>query len=170
MQKIFMIPAEVIVVLVASVLLSCSPEEARPPAGSLAGPSVKSSDSKDTQKRAQTHTSIQQHKVAAPLRDTCMRMAREGITSANAAEKQAAETFSTQLVRVDHSARLHVYVELTALDDSILQTLTPYQLEIEQKNESLRLIQGWIACAQLDGLASVETVRRIRPPDYAVAR
>lgn len=169
MQKIFMIPAEIIVVLMASVLLSCTPEEARTPAGSLAGLSAKSSDSKDTQKRAQTHTSIQHHKVAAALRDTCMRMAQEGITPANAAEKQAAETFSTQRVRVDQNARVHVYVELTALDDSILQTLTPYQLEIELKNEPLRLIQGWIACAQLDGLAGVETVRSIRPPDYAVA-
>ena len=118
--------------------------------------------------KAELHPS--QGKIVGILRNVADRLAREDPPLDKRASSTLAQHFSSPLVKVDQHARLHVYVELTAVDTEILDHLTAYQLEIELVNEEWHIVQGWLPFDRLGALAANERVLRIRPPDYAIGR
>ena len=126
----------------------------------------------DSQRRkvgqSSAHNSRRQDKLASPLSHICTVLAQQGVTPDNAATVHAPQHFSSSLVKVDEYARIQVYIELTSVTAALLTILRQHSVEIELVNEEKQLVQGWLPCSQLEALARVETVQRVRPPDYAV--
>ena len=112
--------------------------------------------------------SPRQEKLAFPLQQTCTDLTQQGVTPDNAATVHASQRFSSSLVKVDQHARIQVYIKLTSVTAALLTILRQHSVEIELVNEEKQLVQGWLPCSQLEALARVETVQRVRPPDYAV--
>jgi hypothetical protein len=73
-------------------------------------------------------------------------------------------------VRVDPQGRVQVEVDLRAVDEAALHALEAAGLVVELSDRRHRLVQGWIPIDRLDEVAQVPSVRRVRPPDYAVPR
>ena len=115
-------------------------------------------------------SSAAQAKIAVSIRTVCTRMAEQGVSAENAAQHDPAQRFSSPALSVDTNARLQVYVGLTAVNDSALQTLKDHGFQVEIANDALRLVQGWGACDTLSRLADMATVEQIRPPDYAAGQ
>src|SRR3990172_13230809 len=95
-------------------------------------------------------------------------MQASGVTRENASELEVPRRFSSPLVKVDESARVQVYIDLTVIDDEVMETLRGLSVEIEIVDEELRIVQGWLPFDHVEALANDEFVRRIRPPAYGV--
>jgi hypothetical protein len=108
-------------------------------------------------------------KIAEALRSVVQRMQQDGITAATAATRQA-ETYTTSLVRVDHTGSLQVVILVTTVDPQAESSLAQHQVRIEISDAELRLIQAWVPFDRLEQIAALPFVRYIRPPSYAVRR
>jgi len=96
------------------------------------------------------------------------------LEQANLAERSTEmtrpEEFSTPLVRIDRDARLQVYVHVDQIDDTRLADLRAAGLAVEQTSPQYGIVQGWISFERVQDLAVLTSVRRIRPPDYAMTQ
>ena len=108
-----------------------------------------------------------ERKVDYFVRNAVARMKADGITHANAHGRDVRQRFSHRLLKVDDSARIHLYLHLREVDDASLDALTQAGVEIELANPELKLVQGWAPYEQIDALAALDLVTRIRPPEYA---
>lgn len=108
-------------------------------------------------------------KIASPLRHTIARLQQDGITAANAAQRQV-ETYATPLVRIDRHGRLHVVLVVSSVDDQVQLWLEAYQVDIEDTDATLLLVQAWVPFERLEEVARLAFVRYIRPPSYALRR
>src|SRR3990172_5180419 len=117
----------------------------------------------------ETDLSPQQRKIQARVRSTITRLSAEGFNRLNAARLNAAEQFSSPLIKVDNRARVQLYLELTEVDAGRLAQLSPTgQAEIEIVNEDLKLVQAWVPHDEIEDIAALDFVTRIRPPEYAI--
>ena len=80
------------------------------------------------------------------------------------------EQFSTPQVRVDRQGLVHVYIYVHQLDDAAVKELQSAGVTVEITSPQHRIVQGWIPFDQVESLAALANVKRIRPPDYAVPR
>ena len=71
-------------------------------------------------------------------------------------------------VYVNQNGDLHVYVHVDKVNQSAVQSLQAAGLTLENANEAMRVVQGWVNHTFLDSLAAIEGVRRITAPTYAV--
>ena len=74
------------------------------------------------------------------------------------------------LIRIDRSGRVQVYVHVRSTSPESLATLRRNGLEIELFNEDAGIVQGWLAPADIEGVAARANVRRVGLPNYAVPR
>ena len=75
---------------------------------------------------------------------------------------------SSQNVRVNQNGNLHVYVHVDQVNDSVVQSLQLAGLSVQNSNEGMGVIQGWVNYASLDALAAMQGVSRISTPTYAI--
>jgi hypothetical protein len=126
--------------------------------------------------RSEPNLTPQQRKIDYFIRQTAAALQAAGVTSANAAQLNAATTFSTNFVRVDNQARIEVYIIVAAADatSSTLATIeTQGNAEIEDRGVALNTFEGfatipaWVPYTKLEALAALPIVRSIQPPGYA---
>jgi hypothetical protein len=108
-------------------------------------------------------------KIASSLHSVVQQMRQDGVTAANVAARQA-ESYSTPLVRVDHTGRLQAVVLVTAVEERMVSQLEAHQAHVEIADAELRLIQAWIPFDRLEDIATLPFVHAIRPPGYAMRR
>lgn len=108
-------------------------------------------------------------KIAAAIRSVVQRLQQDGITAATAAARQA-ESYTTSLVRVDHTGSIQAVILVTAVENQVESILAQHQARIEIADAELRLIQAWVPFERLEQIAALPFVRYIRPPSYAVRR
>jgi hypothetical protein len=107
--------------------------------------------------------------MASSLHSVVQRMRQDGITAANVTTRQA-ESYTTPLVRVDHTGRIQAVVLVTAVEEWVASQLEVHRAHIEIADAELRLIQAWIPFDRLEEIAALPFVRYIRPPSYAMRR
>lgn len=73
-------------------------------------------------------------------------------------------------VRADAAGRLQVVVRVDCVDAALLDALRQAGLQQPEAVAAMRMVQGWVAPAQLAELARVSGVIAIEPPRYAVTR
>lgn len=78
--------------------------------------------------------------------------------------------FAQGRVRADSRGRLQVYVYVEPFTSAVLAALKTHGLEDAVSSPALRVVQGWVAPANLDGIAALPFVVRITPPQYAQTR
>ncbi len=76
--------------------------------------------------------------------------------------------FSSQAVRVNQNGDLHVYVHVDQVNESTVQSLQAAGLSVQNSNEGMGVVQGWVNYASLDTLAAMQGVSRISAPAYAI--
>lgn len=74
------------------------------------------------------------------------------------------------LTKIDHSGRIHVYVIVDNITESVLQELRSKGLLIELAVDQINTIQGWLGYDRIDELARLEFVQRVQLPDYAISQ
>src|SRR5437867_4042321 len=112
-----------------------------------------------------------QRKIAPLVRDALARMKTAGIDRSNAASFNAAQQYSSPLLRVDNSCRIQLYLDLRELNGARLSILAATgDIEVEIANENLKRLQAWVPCDKIEAVAALDFVVRIRPPDYGRAR
>ena len=72
-------------------------------------------------------------------------------------------------VRFDSSGNVQVYIYLENTDDDTLQQLRDLGADIEVVNSDWKVVQAWVPITALDGIAALDAVKEITPPDYAEA-
>ena len=82
----------------------------------------------------------------------------------------APAAYARGLVRADAAGRLQVVVRVDRVDAALLDALRQAGLQQPEAVAAMRLVQGWVAPAQLAALARVPGVIAIEPPRYAVTR
>jgi hypothetical protein len=112
-------------------------------------------------------TALAAEKLALSLRSVVQRMQQDGVTAANVTTRQA-EAYSTPLVRVDHTGRLHVVLLVTLVDEQVQSLLLAHQARLEIADAELRLIQAWVPFDRLEDVAALPVVRYVRPPSYVM--
>lgn len=73
-------------------------------------------------------------------------------------------------IRVSETGKVQVHLYTDAIDQVLLDQLTYSGLEIELADEALQQVQGWIGIHQLDQLARMTRVRKLRVPRYGESR
>jgi hypothetical protein len=109
-------------------------------------------------------------KIVSRLRAVAEGMRAEGLTTANALERDVAQRFSSPAVRVDDAARVHVDVTVTDASETGLAVLRAHGLDVEIVNEQFGVVEGWIPAENLEALAAEPVVVIVRPPSYATRR
>lgn len=115
------------------------------------------------------HANTPANKIAAPIRDVLQRLRADGLTTTNAAARQA-ETYSTPLVRIDPAGRVHTTIMVTQLDAQISTALLAQQVVIEYTDDATQSLQTWIPFERVETVAALPFVRYLRPPRYASRR
>ena len=82
----------------------------------------------------------------------------------------APAAYAHGLVRADAAGRLQVVVRVGRVDAALLDALRHAGLQQPAAVAAMRMVQGWVAPAQLAALARVPGVIAIEPPRYAVTR
>jgi subtilisin family serine protease len=88
---------------------------------------------------------------------------------ASGAVGEAASRFSSDMLRVDGTGRIQVYVFVTEASEQTLDSLRRHGLDVEIVNSDFAVIQGWVPVTNLEALAAEPVVLNIRPPSYARA-
>ena len=109
-------------------------------------------------------------KIERQVRDAIGRLAAERIR-ADLPPADVRTRFSGPLVRVDDHARLQLYIHLQTADESSVAALHhAADLVVEIVNPDLRIVQAWAPYDQIEALAALDSVTRIRPPEYTVCQ
>ena len=94
-----------------------------------------------------------------------------GLTTKDAQSSQSATPktgTSDDPVRFDSSGNVQVYIYLENTADSTLQQLRDLDATIEVVNSDWKVVQAWIPTTAIDGIAALDAVKEITPPDYGV--
>ena len=119
--------------------------------------------------RRYPHSNAPANKIASPIRDVLQRLRADGLTMANAATRRA-ETYSTPLVRIDPTGRVHTTIVVTQLDAQVSAALMAQQVVIEYTDDATQSLQTWIPFERVETVAALPFVRYLRPPRYASRR
>jgi hypothetical protein len=114
-------------------------------------------------------TGPRQTKINLSISSMLDQLRDKGVTRQTITESDA-KSLSTQLVRIDKRGRIQAYIDVDAIDSDLLTNLKEKGVDIELSNASLRIIQAWVPFDRIEELAMIESVRRIRPPDYGIPR
>jgi hypothetical protein len=139
-------------------VMACSPsshEAQTPPAAEPVGRS--------------SHPDVPANKIASPIRDVLQRMRADGLTAVTAEARQA-ETYSTPLVRIDPTGRVHTTIVVMHLDAQVPAALLAQQVVIEHTDDATQSLQTWIPFERVETVAALPFVRYLRPPRYASRR
>ena len=79
-------------------------------------------------------------------------------------------SLSNELIKVDNSGNVQVYLHCSEVSDENLKKLLDLGLIAEIINEELKIIQGWIPYENLEAAADMGFVVNVTPPDYAHRR
>lgn len=71
---------------------------------------------------------------------------------------------------MDPEGRIQLYLDVDAISPELLSELQTLGVTIELTNPTLRIIQAWVPFDKIEKLADVQSVVRIRPPDYEFPR
>lgn len=115
------------------------------------------------------HSKAPANKIASPIRDVLQRLRADGLTAATAAARQA-ETYSTPLVRIDPTGRVHTTIVVTQLDAQVTAALLAQQVVVEHTDDTTQSLQTWIPFERVETVAALPFVRYLRPPRYASRR
>jgi len=77
-------------------------------------------------------------------------------------------TAETDIVRMNRSGEVHVYVELKEFRPEYVAQLETLGLRVEGTLPEFRLVQGWIAASAVDIVAGLDFVKQVRPPSYGL--
>jgi subtilisin family serine protease len=85
---------------------------------------------------------------------------------------KSAESYQPQssFVQSSTTGDIQVYVQVSRLDQDILDQLRSLGLEIEVSSKSLKKIQGWIDPEHLQEIAAESYVQRISTPSYSYSK
>ena len=109
-----------------------------------------------------------QRKIHGLVRSMAAALKAEGINGSNAARRNAANRFSSPLIKVDDHARIHLYIELTEVNSVRLNALERTgQIVIQIADPDLKLVQAWVPYERIEAIANLDFVTRVRPPEYA---
>ena len=97
-------------------------------------------------------------------------VAVESEDGARVGEDSSATGTGDDRVRFDGSGNVQVYIYLESTDESALQRIRDAVSRVEIENLDARIIQAWISVEDVEGIAALDVVRRVTPPDYAVTR
>jgi len=90
------------------------------------------------------------------------------VTYTNVPVPEVSNRFSSPLLKVDDRARMHLYLELSEVNDSSLIAIAKVaDIEVEIVNPELKIVQAWVPYDRIEALAELEVVTRIRPPEYS---
>lgn len=92
------------------------------------------------------------------------KLTRQSMTSTEAA------SLSSQLVRVNSLGQIQVYIDVAEVNEEVITRLKEKEATVELSDPSLRVVQAWIPFDRISDVAAMKSVRRIRPPDYAIPR
>ena len=113
----------------------------------------------------------EQRKIEPLVRNTSAQLQARGINRANPETLSAAPQYSSTLIRVDSRARIHLYLELANMDTASLDALSRFpELGTEITNMDLKIVQVWVPYEEVETIARLDFVLRIRPPEYATFR
>lgn len=107
-------------------------------------------------------------KIVSGLRGLVEDLQTSGITEGGAVADES-RRFSSDLLRIDDTGRVQVYVFVTEVSESALDSLRHHGFDVEIINVDVAVVQGWIPVMNLEALAAEPVVRKIRPPSYARA-
>ncbi len=72
------------------------------------------------------------------------------------------------VIRFDESGNVQVYVHARTTGEGEIAALESLRARVEVVNHDARIVQAWIPVTEIDALASLDFVRRVSTPDYAV--
>ena len=78
-------------------------------------------------------------------------------------------TFTSGMADADEDGNLHLYIVTGDTGDAALSALRNLGVRIEIVNEELGIIQAWAPSANVEAIAELGFVKRIRTPDYSAA-
>lgn len=110
-----------------------------------------------------------QQVISRPIQTILSMIADRGITRENVSQNDLS-VLSTRLVHIDKAGRIQVYIHLTSFNDSDLNQLVEYDLEVEVVNPELAIVQGWVPFYQIEVLAALPIVTQITTPSYGFTR
>jgi len=86
------------------------------------------------------------------------------------AESTKLSSLSNPLIKIDDNGNVQVYLYCNEVSDSNLEELLSIGLIVEEVNEDLKLIQGWLPYENLEEAAEAGFVIKVTPPSYAHTR
>ena len=114
-------------------------------------------------------TNSRQTKIASSFQSVLNQLREKGLTRQTITEPDA-RSLSTPLVRIDQGGRIQAYVEVEAINSEFLTRLKELEVDTELSDASLHIIQAWIPFDRIEEVARLDSVRKIRPPDYGIPR
>ena len=109
----------------------------------------------------------EEQKVARPIRDAVAAVLARLRRGAAPADLRAV---STELVHVNDSGEIQVYVILIEFRPEYVAQLVTTGLKVELTLPDDRLIQGWIPANLVDRVSGFDFVAEVKPPGYPVPR
>lgn len=86
------------------------------------------------------------------------------------AESTKLSSLSNPLIKIDDNGNVQVYLYCNEVSDSNLEELLSIGLIVEEVNEDLKIIQGWLPYENLEEAAEAGFVVKVTPPSYAHTR
>ena len=86
------------------------------------------------------------------------------------AESTKLSSLSNPLIKIDDNGNVQVYLYCNEVSDSNLEELLSIGLIVEEVNEDLKIIQGWLPYENLEEAAEAGFVVKVAPPSYAHTR
>ncbi len=108
-------------------------------------------------------------KVNSSLKGLSNKISNMAVTRGDA-ESTRLSSLSTPLIKVDDNGNVQVYLYCNEVSDSNLEELLSIGLIVEEVNEDLKLIQGWLPYENLEEAAEAGFVVKVAPPSYAHTR
>jgi hypothetical protein len=71
------------------------------------------------------------------------------------------------LIAVDDLDRIQLYIQLSEVTPAALEALESGGAQTELMNDNLKIVQAWVPYDEVETIAALDFVARIRPPDYA---
>jgi len=110
-----------------------------------------------------------QAKISSKIRKVIADLAAQGVRAGMTGQQAVSARFSSRRVKVDSQARVQLYVEFNAIDRPALNALlNRFGAELEIFNAESNRAQVWVPYDRIEALSAQESIRRIRPPEYAI--
>lgn len=110
-------------------------------------------------------------KISSNIYELLNKMEAVGINRENAKQRNVKATFSTPLLDVDNSGRLHITLRTTEITPLLLSRLADLEFEVESSTANLnitanhQMISGWAYFDQIGEIARLSSIFNIRATD-----